>query len=366
MIENDYDGIYWKKIEKFSFFYPLSQIWNTSPMIRKIVLVLWMLSILVAAFIVYMLVSNKLINENRPIIFIFTIAVVIVLLFITVIIYILLDKCKFNAWIYDKWIEIDLKTGRLYSELNKVKIYQYHENWNDYIKLIYTEYDGRITTENLLYNPKMDDFLDKFQESFQKHWISCERISDIKKIDISDEVEYKTRFWFFKVWRLLSRKEKIHRIKNVMIFILLYLFFWGIMFISSLFWDEDTSFSEAIQQLPDNFYSWLKVFSIILVILIIFLTIQFILSIKKFYARIENNAVYILNWYWWKWINSSDNYILSKIKANYWIVTEWNLEWIMLNIDDGDKTKIYKRPKNEEVEHFCNDLLAEIRKRKTA
>ena len=36
----------------------------------------------------------------------------------------------------------------------------------------------------------------------------------------------------------------------------------------------------------------------------------------------------------------------------------------MLTIDDGDKTSIYKRPKSEEVERFCNDLLDEIRKRK--
>ena len=40
------------------------------------------------------------------------------------------------------------------------------------------------------------------------------------------------------------------------------------------------------------------------------------------------------------------------------------LEWIMLTIDDDNETSIYKWPKNEEVERFCNDLLTEIEKRK--
>ena len=359
--DDNYSRVLWERIEKYSFFYPLWQIWNLNPTIRKIVLIIWVLSALWVMFVIYTLIGNKLISWQNFIIFLFAIGVILSLLPISII-FILFDKCRFIGCIYEKWIEIQWN-GYSYDELKGIKLFQYHENWNEYIKLIYTEFDDRIVTETLLYNPKMDKFLEKIQESFQNKEINCEKISDIRNIDITDSIEYKTHFWFISVWKLLSWKERIYRIRNVMLFMLLYLFFWGIMFISSLLW-EDTTFSETMQQFPENFYSWLKVFLIILAILVMFLTIHFILSLKKFYARMENNAVYIQNGYWWKWVVLSDNYVLSKIKVNYWFIVERNIEWIMLTVYNWGENTIYKRPKNEEVERFCNDLSAEVTKHK--
>lgn len=361
---DDYNTILWNKIEKFSFFYPLSQIRKLKPRLRKAISILWIISIIWIGSLIYSLIGNKIVNEYSPAIIFLAIGVVLVSIWPIAIIFLLFSECRFSAWIYDKWIELQW-SGYLYDgELKEIKMYQYFENWNEYIKLISTELNGKITVQPFLYNPKIDIFLRKIQELFQENGVVFEKISDVKGIDISAPIEYRARFWFFSVWKLLSQEEKIHRIKNAMLFILLYLLFWGMLFISSLFWDEDTSYSEAIQQLPENFYSWLRIFLIMLVILMIFLIIHFIISVKKFYARKENNFVCIYNGYWWKWINLPENYVLSKINANYWIISEWNLEWIMLTIDDGDKTRIYKRPKNEEVERFCNDLLIEIKKHK--
>ena len=345
MREDNYDEIYWKRIEKFRFFYPLSQIWNLNSLIRKIVFILWIISVLGIGFIAYTIVYNKLINQNSSIVFIFWVAVVSVLLSIVAIIYILFDKCRFKAWIYSKWVEIWLNKGFLYSELNEVKIFHYTENWNEYTKLIYTEYDGRITTETLLYNPKMDKFLEKFQKALQNHGISCEKISDIRWIDISNPIEYKVYFWFLSVWRLLSWKEKWEKVKG---FCVAYL--WAL--IALFFWICYRRFS--IEEIKSS----MPVFFIMAWVLLVFIILYFILAIKKFYARKENNTVCIHN------IILSKTYVLSKIKAKYWIISEWNLEWIMLTIDDDDKTSIYKWPKNVEVERFCNDLLNEIRKRK--
>jgi hypothetical protein len=36
---------------------------------------------------------------------------------------------------------------------------------------------------------------------------------------------------------------------------------------------------------------------------------------------------------------------------------------VSLTIDNWKKTKTYKWPRHPEVEHFCNDLFAEIKKR---
>jgi len=345
MRKDDYDEILWKKIKKFSFYYPLSQIWEVKPTVRNVVLVLWIISVLGIGFVVYVLLTNKLITADTLFLFIFTVVVVLVLLCIIAIIYILFDKCKFNAWIYSKWVGIGLE-GRLYSELKWVKIFQYPENWNEYIKLIYTEFDSGITTETLLYDPKMGKFLHEMQKSFQNNWISCEKITDIKNIDISESIEYKHYFGLFKAFKMLSWKDKSKRIKRVGIIYLLVLFL--------LFFLTINSYKRSIENLKSGIPAFLIMSWILLVVVIIY----FILSVKKFYARKENNRVYIS----YAWI--SDNYVLSKIKANYWVIAEWNVEWIMLTIDDGGKPRIYKRPKNEEVERFCNDLLIEIRKRK--
>lgn len=350
MGKNEYDEIFWKRIEKLSFFYPLSQIWKLSSLTRKIVLVLWIISVLGIGFIIYTIVYNKLVNQNSSIVFIFWVAVISVLLSIVAIIYILFDKCRFNAWIYSKWIEIEM-WGRLFSELKWVKIFQYNENWYEYVKLIYTEYDDIITTETLLYNPKMDKFLEKFQKTFQNHGITCEKISDIRWIDISDPIEYKVRFWFLSTRKLLSCKEKRERIKGlskVYLYVLL-------LFLFLIFFDKKIifsfSFEEVRSRIPIFFtFAWILLISILL---------YFVFSSKKFYARMENNAVYIRKYTW-----LTANYLLSKIKCKYWFVSEWNVEWIMLTIDDDDKTSIYKWPKNEEVERFCNDLLSEVKERK--
>lgn len=344
MKKNEYDEVFWKRIEKFSFFYPLSQIWKINPTIRKIISVLWILSVLGIGFVIYVVFGNKVITENSSLLSAFTIVVVLVLLCVVAIIYILFDKCKFNAGIYSKWIEIELGWC-LFGELKWVKLYQYSENWDEYVKLIYTEFDDGIITETLLYNQKMDKFLEKIQEAFQNKGISFEKISDLRGIDISDPIEYKAYFWFFNVWELLSRKEKWKRVKwfwIIYLCTLILLFFW-------VFYKR-FSIGEIKSAIP--------VFLIMAWVLLAFLIIYFIFAIKKFYARKENNTVCIDN------IVLSDTYVLSKIKANYWIITEWNLEWIMLTINDGGKTSKYKRPKNEEVERFCNDLLNEIRKRK--
>ena len=108
MGKDENDEFFGKNIENFSFFYPLSQIWKLSSLIRKIVLVLWIISVLGIGFIIYTIVYNKLVNQNSSIVFIFWVAVISVLLSIVAIIYILFDKCRFNAWIYSKWIEIEM------------------------------------------------------------------------------------------------------------------------------------------------------------------------------------------------------------------------------------------------------------------
>lgn len=363
MTGDNQDDILWKRIENVSFSYSLSQVWKTNNKRKRLVLVLLILIIIWVALIVYYIMSNKLSMESDFTVFVPAVGAVIVLICPMILIFVLLEKLWFYAWIYSKWIDISWRSY-LYTELKELKLFQYPKNWNEYLKFIYTKYDDRIITDDILYNPKMDAFLDKLQEILKNKWINYEVISDINNIDIHESVEYETNFWFFKVRRLLSRKERIHRVKNVMIFISRYLFLWGIIFISSLLWDEDTSFSEAIQQFPENFYSWLKVFLMLLVILVIFLTIHFILSVKKFYARIENNALYIHNWYGWKWPFLSNNYVLSKIKVNYWFIVEWNIEWIMLTIDDWEDAAIYKWPRNEKIEQFCSKISEEVRKRK--
>ncbi len=358
-----YDEILWRRIEKISFFYPLSQVLKTNSNFKKLVLILWILIIIWIIFIIYSLANMEILTENKFSVLILAIWIVIILLCPIALIFALLEKWRFDAGIYDMGINIQWRS-RLYTEFIELKIFKYPENWNEYIKLIYKEYDEKILIENVLYNVKMEPFLDKLQEDLMDRGIKCERINDIKDIDIAKEVEFRTNFRFFSVWNLLSLREKIKRIKNIMFFMLLYIFFWGLMFVSSLLWDENTSLSEAVEQFPENFYSWLRVFIIILIVLMLFLFIHFVLSIKKFYARIENNAVYIHNWYGWKWSFLSDNYVLSNIKVNYSFIVEWDIEWIMLTVEKWNQISVYKRPRNEKTEQFCSKLSDEVRKHK--
>ena len=357
------DNLLWKRIEKLSFFYPLKKVRNTDQKFKK-----WMIALLfgMSIFIIYTLYIRIKVPLNDFVwIFLLSMGLLFSLIILLFTWFILFEKCRFIAEIYEEWIRMWDDT-RTYEELKEVKIYQYSENWNEYIKLIYTEFDDKILTKTYLWNPKMDEFLDKLQESLLNRWINCEKIKDIKGIDISDEKEYKAHFWFLNVWRLLSRKEKLHRIKNILKFVFAYLIFAAMFLSASIiwWWDDDISIDERLtsESILERFNFWISFVSILFIILIIFLTIHFILSVKKFYARIENNVVYIHNWYWWKWVSSSDNYILSKIKVNYWFIEEWNVEWIILTIDDWGNSSVYKRPKNEQTERFCSELSDVIKK----
>jgi hypothetical protein len=366
MREDDYDNLLWKRIEKFSFFYPIGQIRGVNKSLKETILSLWICTIIWFALILFCLLKNFISNNDLDLVIIFAIGSVIFLISLIFTIFILFEKCRFIAEIYEEWIRMWDDT-RTYEELKEVKIYQYSENWNEHIKLIYTEFDDRILTKTYLWNPKMDEFLGKIQGALLNRWINCEKISDIKDIDISDEKEYKAHFWFLNVWKLLSRKEKLHRIKNILKFVFVYLIFAVMFLIASIMWgwdDDNISFDEmrAGENILERFNFWIIFVLVLLAILVIFLTINFILSVKKFYARIENNTVYIHNWYWWKWVLSSDNYVLSKIKVNYWFITEWNVEWIMLTINDWGSNSIYKRPRNEQTERFCSELSDVIKK----
>lgn len=349
--DDDYSHLLWKRKEKFSFYYPVSKIWSENPWIKKTAKILWVLFIIWLVFFIYPIINGQLVEGNESFILLFAFWVVLILLWPIAIIFTIFDKCLFRAWIYEKWISIQWMRSHLYSDdLKEIKMFHYSENWNEYIKLIYIESNERVITEDMLYNPKMDKFLERFQETFQDHWISCKNVSDIKDVDINAPIEYSSRFRFFSVRKLLSSDEKWKRIKRAGIIYLFMLFILLWMFSS---WGDDESYSSSW-----NTKSGAIAFLVIAWVILVCIIIYFILSIKKFYVRKENNSVYI-NYAW-----ISENYVLSKIKANYWIIVEWNLEWVILTIDDGDKTKIYKRPKNEEVERFCNDLLAEIKKRK--
>ena len=163
----------------------------------------------------------------------------------------------------------------MYEELKDIKLYQYSENWAEYIKLIYTEIDDRILTKTYLWNPKMEKLLDKFQEILPKKWINCEKVNDIKNPDISDEIEYKARFWFFTVWNLLSEKEKLKRIKSIFIIYLCALF---LLFIWMIY-NRKRDFS------LENIKSDISIFLILAWILLILIIVYFIRSMKMFYAR---------------------------------------------------------------------------------
>ena len=361
--DGDYSKLLWKRIEKFSFFCLLSQFWKTNFKRKKLVLILLILLIIWVFFIVYPLTSNTLLEKGNFMVLLLVIGAVIVLVSFMMLAFILLGNLRFDAWIYSKWINLQWRSY-LYRELKELKLFHHSENWNEYIKLIYIKSDGKIITEDILYNPKMDTFLRKLKEILESKGINCETITDIKNIEIKESIECKVHFWFLEVLRLLSWKEKMFRIKKIMSFVWSYLFFWVLVFVPFLFWGKNTSFSEAFQQLPENFYLWLKVFLILFVILVVFLTVHFISSVKKFYARIENNAIYIHNGYGWKWSFLLDSYVLPKIKVKYWFIVEWNVEWIMLTIENGNKTSVYKRPKNEEIEYFCSKLVDLVKKYK--
>jgi len=358
------DNLLWKRIEKLSFFYPLKKVRNTGQKFKK-----WMIALLfgMSIFIIYTLYIRIKVPLNDFVwIFLLSMGLLFSLIILLFTWFILFEKCRFTAGIYEEWIRM-WDDSRTYEELKEVKIYQCSENWNEYIKLIYTEFDDKILTKTYLWNPKMDEFLGKLQETLLNRWINCEKISGIKGIDISDEKEYKAHFWFLNVWRLLSRKEKLQRVKNILKFVFAYLMFAVMFLVASILWgweDDNISIDEMRtgENILERFKFWIIFTLVLLVILVIFLTIHFIISVKKFYARIENNTVYIHNWYWWKWVSSSDNYVLSKIKVNYWFITERSIEWIMLTINNWKEDIIYKRPRNEETERFCSELIDEVKK----
>ena len=170
----------WKKIEEFKFCYPLFQIWKLHPKRIKIIEVL--LLILVILGIIYSSINNNLGSSEITSIYIndwvVTIFIVVTIVILSVLCF---SGLVFRARIYSKWVE--LQFDHFYKECKKVKISQYSENGDEYIKLIFIQTDNLITTETLLYNPKMNKFLDRFQKSFQNNWISCERISNTKGWD---------------------------------------------------------------------------------------------------------------------------------------------------------------------------------------
>lgn len=341
---DDYNNLLWKRIEKVSFFYSLKKVRNTNQKFKKgMIALLFGLSI----FMIYTLYIRIKVPLNDFIwIFLLSIGLLFSLIILLFIIFLSFENIRFTAEMYEKWMNIRGDT-RMYEELKDIKLYQYSENWAEYIKLIYTEIDDRILTKTYLWNSKMERLLDKFQEILPKKWINCEKVNDIKNLDISDEIEYKARFWFFTVWNLLSEKEKLKRIKSIFIIYLCALF---LLFIWMIY-NRKRDFS------LENIKSDISIFLILAWILLILIIVYFIQSMKKFYARKENNAVYIRKYTW-----LSDNYVLSKIKVNYWFITEWNTEWIILTINFNNTETVYKRPKNEEVERFCSELVDTVKK----
>ena len=347
MRKND-DNLLWKNIENFGFYYPLYKIWSRNSWLRKTVLILWALSVLLGAFVAYLLIYNKVSNNNYIILLFFVIGIILLLIG-----FLLFNKCKFSVWIYEKWIMIGSKMYSYAGDLKEVKLYHCIENEYECMKFIYTEIDGGIITEIFLWDPRMLEIFDKLQKILQEKWFDCNIISNLRNVDISGSIEYKAYFGFFSTWKLLSFNEKRHRIKYVLFWFLLktilVIFMWYLYFWIKL-----------------ELYE-IKLSTLLIIVLVMFIifVIRFIRSIGKFYARKENNKVFIYTWYWGDWFFLLDNYVLSKIKANYWIFTKWNVEWISLTIKSWWETTVYKRLKNEEVERFCNDLLAESKKRKT-
>lgn len=330
----------WKVIEKFSFFYPLSQVPKLNTKIKKMI---WMAFILLAIFFI-LLIIYKSESWNMPLILLYVKewfrACVPVQLFLrlTLLCY-SHEELTFNACVYSKWVK--LQFDHFYSKYKDVKIYQYLENGDEYVKLIFTQTDDLITTETLLYNPKMDNFLERFQGSFQNNWISCERISNTKGIDISNPVDYKVHFSFLTVLRLLSKKERRKEIEDFIKHSLIRAVIFFVVLIS------------IVKEVPSRQLSPCTLLIIFGILFAIFAILS-ILSFDGFSTTIENNAV---------WIDDFDYYILSKIKAKSSIIKEWNIEVVSLTIDNWKKTKTYKWPRHPEVERFCNDLLTEIKKR---
>lgn len=325
----------WKVIEKFSFFYPLSQVPKLNTKIKKMI---WMAFILLAIFFI-LLIIYKSESWNMPLILLYVKewfrACVPVQLFLrlTLLCY-SHEELTFNACVYSKWVK--LQFDHFYSKYKDVKIYQYLENWDEYIKFIFTETSGWITTETFLYNPKMDKFLEMFQGSFRSNGINCEKISNLKGVDVKDRIDYKAHFGFLTMWKLLPRKEILEKLK---LHWYRTLFVWVIS-LMTVTWEYFTPRGGLIM-------FWIC-FTLIM--------IWFIREVSSFYVTIENNAV---------WVSDFRYYLLSNIEADYKIEAKWNLELISLTIKEWEKTRTYKRPRHKEVERFCNDLLAEIQKRKS-
>ena len=364
--DTKYSRAYWKRLEKFIFFYPLWDVWEENKKFRKWMIALLFGLILWIGYTLYIRNYVPLDIESFSVLLL-AVGVVFSLIVWLAIIFVLIENIKFKAEMFEQWITIQEKSFS-YWVIKDVKFLKCEEEWNEYIKIISTDIEDKILTKNILYNPKIEKVLEKIQESFEYKWIKCERIIDAKNLDISDETEYEVNFWFLKVWKLLSWEERFHRIKNISIFIFVYLIFAVVSFVVVLLWwgEEDITIRDALQpeKLAENFNFWISFYSLLLVVLVVFLTIHFILSVRKFYARIENNMVYIHNGYWGDWFLSSSNFVLSKIKVNYWFIMEWNVEGIMLTINNWEKIVNFKRPRHEKVERFCSNLSDEVKKRK--
>ena len=334
----------WKKVKKYSFFYPISQNWRLHPAIKIIVCMLLILVILLVIYIKLWCDSVRctMINLNNspflsnmigwfPEIFVLLLVVLLIVLFCV-------GKWKFEAEIGSKWVE--LQFDHFYDEYKDVKLFRYFEKEDEYIKFIFTQNDDLITTETFLYNHKMEKFLDKFQESFQKNWITCEKINDIKWVDLSERVDYKAKLWFRNMRSLIPKKKRKEHIQESYrnIFGMVVFVFWGLI----------AAFNKHY---PQSF----TYFVVAGLVTYIILTTLSILGMGSFNVTIEDNAV---------WFDDFHYCVLSKIKkVSYETTMKWNVELICLTIDDWNKVKTYKRPKNETVERFCNDLIDEVGKR---
>lgn len=327
-----------------SFFYPIFQTWRRNIVVKIITYILLILIILLLIYIKLWcnIVRCTMITWVNSTILTYIIGWfpgVSTILFLSLLITLICcNKWKFNAWIYSKWVELQFEY--YYDDIIDVKIFRYFENRDAYIKFIFTKKDGLITTETFLYNNKMEKFLDKFQESFRKKWITCEKINDIKWVDICERVDYKAKLWFRNMRRLMSKKKRKEHIEES------YRSIFGIVIF--VFWGLIAAFDKHY---PKSF----PYFVVAGFVTFIILTILSILRIGDFDATIENNAV---------WFDDYHYCVLSKIKkAHYETNMRWNVEIICLSIDDWNSVRKYRWPKNGTVELFCNDLLNKIKKR---
>lgn len=162
------------------------------------------------------------------------------------------------------------------------------------------------------------------------------------KEKVKEKKEYKTTFSFLKVWKLLSKKERIWNIKNLCS-LLCFIFVWMLF----------------IWLVPANlkkFYNFLIIWFCFAVAWVFFI----IKRLKKFEEILYNNKVYLWGTcYYFSSINNID----------YCYIVENGIEWLMLTLEKctnkwKSHTKVYKRPKEPEVEQFCKDLIDAVKKSK--